>query len=600
MPFLFNDGSRAGIPLAYTFTYGGVAVSWGSKIMEMGPVGVRAEPFDGNFSVSSLQSSFSDTDGSIWASLGYGTIGIGSSWSATVYVGGTMATEIVGPNETRLYRLNTGNSATQVVHTGKITDIRRQNRMVSITSKNNMARVSDLEWRFPVSNNKACDGSAQAWDRIVGTNLFFNRNIYSGFATNYATAFFNVEDNYTRFELYAFAGSSLGTNVAAVYPTPVGRGTLGVLGSFVFPGTAFYDNYTRVFFKGTFLGTYVGSITTADSAREFGFVDVNEAEGSKVGGSNYPVGRTRLQFAGGIPSFPQGSAFYWQQANFTLQETPANLWKEMLTGCCVTPLFGTNDIDSDTFATARRNTAYQTFTQIIPPAGGEVLGYLKNALEPLSALWSVSSANTFRLSTYGPRTLSEVIGTITGNEVISSSVETSDDTIVNNVTLEYGHVYETGSFSKKLQLKGSFWGSTNDFPKTIQSKWLNNDNDARITCQRLLSRFQKPVPKLTLEIPLTRLTADVGSLFAVTDTDMDYTSKVFEVVGWEKDLANNRTETLEMWDGDAVYRSKGYAKWEGDNSLTAVVSGTSLSGWGTGGTVNNINTDFFGTVFLWF
>jgi hypothetical protein len=186
------------------------------------------------------------------------------------------------------------------------------------------------------------------------------------------------------------------------------------------------------------------------------------------------------------------------------------------------------------------------------------------------------------------------------SEIVDSAVTSSIDDKLTRVSLDYGYVFETGSYSKTLEIKGSGWGSNTDFPLKLTSDWLDNDNDARLIVQRMLSRFSKGQPKLKLTIPLNRLTTDVGTMLAVMDSDQYGSAKVFEVVGWRKDFSSSREMVLDMWDGEALYSQRGYARWEGDASLTNAVSGTSTSGWGTNGTVHNINTAFYGTQFVWF
>jgi hypothetical protein len=192
-----------------------------------------------------------------------------------------------------------------------------------------------------------------------------------------------------------------------------------------------------------------------------------------------------------------------------------------------------------------------------------------------------------------------VVGTLGSSEIISSELSSSISDKINRVILNYAYSFTNGSYSQRIERKGSFWGSTNDSPKTFSSKWLANTNNANIVVNRTLNKLQNGVPKLQLKVPLSRLGADVGSIYSVEDTDCLTGGKPFEVTAWRHDFANDRSVTLNMWDGVSLYQ-RGYAKWEGDSNLSAAVSGTSLSGWGTQGTVHNINAPSFGSVFAWF
>lgn len=592
MPYLFNENTRAGVPIAYQFAYGGNSVDWGStRLMSMGDVSVRAEPLDGKFSVSELKTTFADTDGSLWGSFGHGTTCLGSSWSATVYIGGTMEFSSYGAGETRLTRLNTQGAGTYVIHKGRITDIQRSRRTVTLTSRSLMAQVADLEWRFPVHEDP------YIYSNRYGSNFFFNTNLI----TTYGTCFFNYEEDNKKFQAYVFVGSNIPGSVDAAYPTPAGRGTMGRANDCLYPGTQFYLDFDRYFFEGTYLGTYSGTINSLEDAWRYGFSTVEAAESAKVS-SVYPIGKTRLTLkVEGEPEFTKGSYFVYQQSALSLGESPAILWREMLTGCCVTPLFGSStDIDADSYGTAATITAFQYWERQIDPKGGKVLPYIKNLMEPLHALFSVNPQNKLRLHCYGPRNLNEVIGTIAGTEIIESDVSSSIEDKFNRFTLKYGYEFTTGSYTKTLEKTGSGWSHSNDFPRAIESQWLHNENDAILIADRLLRRFYAGMPRLNLTVPLSKVNADIGSLYAVNDDDMGYSSRIFEVVETSKDFSQKRTVTLGMWDGDTLYRQRGFAKFEDANSLTEAVSGTSTSGWGTNGTVSNINQSFYGSQFVWF
>jgi hypothetical protein len=502
-----------------------------------------------------------------------------------------MGEQTYGPGGTRLARLNTVGAGTYVVHTGRITEINRKNRQVDITSRNLMSQVEDLEWRFPVRQ------SGFSWDALYGSSFFFYGLDLSSPSNFLVPAFFNTNDTGDAFDAYAFVGSNV--SVTSAYPAPSGRGQLGTNSSngFVYPGTQFYYDYSRLLFKGTYLEYTTTNITTDEQAQSYGFVNLAAANAALVSGT-YALDRTKLVLQGPLPTSLTGSYLYMQQV-LTLGATPAKLWQEMLTGCCVTPLFGSSTIDGNTFATAQINTAFQFHEQTIDPKGGKVLPYLKNLLEPLRALWSVSSANTFRLYTFGPKTFADVIGTIGMSEIMESSVSSNIEDKINRVSLDYGYVFTTGSYSKRLETKGSNWGSSNDFPFEVKSQWISNANDAALVAQKIVRRFTRGQPKLQLTLPFTRLTADVGSLFAVTDDDMSYSGKVFEVVGWRKDFSSDRKMTIDLWDGDALYAQRGYAKYEDGTLGDEVVSGTSLSGYSGSGTVHNINQAYYGSVFVY-
>lgn len=598
--FLVDQTSRNGVPIAYNFTYGNAAVTWGTQfLMEMGDVSCRSEPIEGKFSVSELRTVFSDINGSIWGSLGHGTTCFGSVWEATCYVGGSLNTENYGPNGTRIRRSNTANSGTFLAFSGRITDVKRINRTVEITAKNVMAQVEDLEWEFPVENTQ---GLAEPfYFNRYGSSFFWStENVAKGVTGSILSpAFYNVSRERDSWEMYAWLGPA--QSLSSVYPTPSGRGTMGAQGSFYYRGTGFRQAYERVHFEGSYLGTYTGTIEAGDDAKaqSFGYSSASAAEAAKVAGVRYEIGTTRVVCTGHSGDFIYGSRIYLEQAGITLGSSPAYLWYEMLTGCCVTPLFATSIIETTTFATAARNVAFRYNEQLIDPKGGKVLPYIKDLLTPLQAQWSVGPDNKFKLFTYGAKVLSDVIGTITSAQIISSEVSSSEDDVVNRVTLNYGYNFEKGSYAKRLEKKGSAWGSFNDHPRILESKWVSNTNEAVITVDKILQRNQYGVPRLKLKLPLSYLTGDIGSLYQVVDTDCLTGSKTYEVSAWRHNFSDDRAVDLSLMDAANFYQ-RGYARWEGDGVVTNVVSGTSVSGWGTNGTVNNINASNFGTQFYWF
>ncbi len=289
----------------------------------------------------------------------------------------------------------------------------------------------------------------------------------------------------------------------------------------------------------------------------------------------------------------------FQQGKLELSETPADLWYELLTGNCVTPYFSGTDIDADSLGSARKISAYQTYKTTIDPKGGKVLPFVKSLLEPLQARFSVSQANTLRTHFFGPRTLAATSGTIGEDEVVTSSSSSNLDDKVNRVSLSYGFEYSTGSYSKVTEIRGTNWSYNEDYPMVFESPWIMSDNDANITVKRLINRYSNGVPRVELELPLSKANLDVGSLVTVTNADLGYSSKALEVIGWSKDFDKERKVHLSLLDADALYKQRGYANWEDGSSLTRAVSGTSTSGWGTNGTVSNINTAVYGNRFVW-
>jgi len=616
---MFNTSAtlntRSGVPIKYRFSLNGNMledIGYADTLYSMSDISCKSEPVDGKFSVSELTVTFIDVNGSLWAEMGKGTSNLNANFAATAFLGGTVDYSAYQPTDSNgsvMLRMQpvSGTSSGQAypLHTGNIYEVSRRGRLTTLVSKSKMRKVADLEWRFPVGSETIANSRYTA----LGTCLFFSEDLTR--TSKDALSKLTPEGE---FETYVYIAS--GATEPSLYGTVSGRGTLGLNGSggFMYPGTQFYFDYTRYQFKGSFLGYYSGSLigsytNAADEveneikAKFYGFASpalARAAVGTFNGELLTPINKTRLAPIGTNPSFLSTSKYVFQQGEFTLNETPARLWYELLTGNCVTPYFSGTDIDSVAYGSALKITAYQNYKTTIDPKGGKVLPFIKSLLEPLQARFSVSQANTLRAHFFGPRNLAEASGTITEGEVLDSFVSSNLDDKINRVSLSYAYDYPTGSYARQLEIRGTGWSYAEDYPLELESPWILTDNDASITVKRLLTRYSNGVPRLELTVPLSQVGLDVGSLVTVTDADLGYSGKEFEVTGWSKDFDKERNVSLSLLDANALYRQRGYARWEDATSLTATVSGTSTSGWGTNGTVANINVPVYGQRFVWF
>ncbi len=602
---------RSGVPVSYGFTINGTEIEspYGGfyipldRLYSVSPTSCKAEPLEGKFSVSELSCSFVDIDARLWNAFGRGTSNLDVPFSATVYIGGSMGYTTYNPgNMPRITKLGTYVAETYTLHSGNVYEVSRENRITTISSRNKMAKVDDLEWRFPVY------GTKQSPTQFLGTNVFFTGNLL----TQFPDAFFEQEND--GFKAYVYVGD---TTQPSAYGTLSGRGSLGLLDSkgYVFAGTQFFYDYTRYLYDGTYLGTHEGSLvgtitpTTptetiqeySDRAKMHGFETYDDAANAVIAdndGTRTPIGKTRFKPIGEVPSYFAGSQFVFQQ-NYTLEESPAILWNEMLTGNCVTPYFSGTDIDSTAYGSAVRVTAYQTYKQLIDPKGGKVLPFLKSLLEPLQARFSVGHTNKLRMHIFGPRTLADASGSVAQEEVLRSSASANVDDKINHITLTYGYDTGVGSYTKKIELRGTNWSNTNDYPYNFESNWIQNDNDARITVQRLLRSYSSGIPKYEVDVPLSKMGVDIGTMLVVTDADMAYSDAPFEVTSWSKDLDKGRKIKLTLSDARALYGVRGYGRWEDGTTKEEAVTGTSTFGWGTNGTTPGINTSVYGQRFVW-
>lgn len=603
-----TDNTRSGVPIKYRFSLAGTTFEdygFTDTLYSMSDVSCTSEPIDGKFNVSELSVTFIDIGGSLWNEMGRGTANLNASFSATALIGGTMDYVAYQPSDMlRIQNIDDTFVQNYSIHSGNVFEVSRRGRLTTLVSKSKMRRVAELEWQFPVGSLSLSSYST------LGTCIFFSENLTK---TNKAALSKLTPE--ADFEAYLYIGGA-GAYQPYVYATTAGRGTLGLNGSngFIYPGTQFYFDYKRYQFKGSYLGTYTGSLvdsftTTSEEtekeekAKFYGFANADLARAAVIAdslGTRTVINKTRLSPIGSNPSYNNTDKYVFQQGELTLNETPARLWYELLTGNCVTPYFSGTDIDSASYGSALRISAYQNYKTTIDPKGGKVLPFLKSLLEPLQARFSVSQANTLRTHFFGPRNFSEASGTIAEAEVLDSSISSNLDDKLNRVTLNYAYDYASGSYARRTEVRGTNWNFAEDYPMEIDSPWIFGDNDANITVKRLLNRYSNGVPRLELETPLSQAGLDVGSLVAVNDRDLGYTDKAFEVIGWSKDFAQDRKVTLKLIDANALYSQRGYARFEDATSLTATVTGTSTSGWGTNGTVANINGTIYGQRFVWF
>jgi hypothetical protein len=582
MAYLFGTDTAAGVPVSLAFSFNGSAVDWGStRAYHIEPITNKAESIDGNYQISDLDVEFIDTDGSLWTALGHGTSAFNKQFSLTAYVGGTM-----DYTSGRLKLQNTGNSATFTVHQGKVTNVWKKDRLVRVKSKNNLRLISDLEWRFPYRDLPEIGTRVGTYFFFEGTNL----------GSYFPNSVFDVSEDQDDFEIYSAVATTAIGSLGSSYPSVSGRGTLGLLSGYHYPGTQFYFEQNRFKFKGTFLGTKIGTINTIDEANRFGFPSLGEAESAKSG-SRYVLNRSRLHLSGGTVT--DGNRFFFQQ-KLTLSDTPANLFRELIAGHCVSPYFGTGDIESNSFATSAMITTYQTFSQDISPKETKVGGAIKNLLESVYGLFSVNVNNQFEFRAYGPRNLQQTIGSIGTTDILEAEQSNDIEDFFNRVVIRYGHDVNGGEFQKTFELKTSDWGSSTDRPYELESKWLKVDNEASILAQRLLNRFKDTVPKVKFKVPLKYAGVGLGSIFFISDVDSGLAARIVELTAYRKDFSEDRTIEFEGADGGALYNRKGFGYWGPGTALPGVaVSGTSTFGWGTNGTVNNINGTYFGSFFAW-
>jgi hypothetical protein len=573
--------SNFGVPVTMAFSFNGTAVNWGTtRLDSMAPLSNSAESIDGNYRISDLDIRLIDTDGSVWTALGHGTTAFNKAFSATAWVG------------------NGSNSFP--IHDGFVSYVSRSNRIVNIKSKNNLRLVGDLEWKFPYKDEVLVPNA------VLGSYFFYN-DINLG--TVYTNSVNEKNQDANSFKFYGAVATSAIGSLASSYPSIAGRGTLGLLTGYHYPGTQFYFDQPRFKFDGTFLGTKTGTINTEEEAQRFGFNSLGIAESAKLtdaaiagpGKHYYPINKTRLHVNNGTN--PTGSRLFLQQ-NLSLAESPSYLFRELLTGHCVSPYFGTSDLDASALAAAQLKTAFNIFVYKVDPKGGKVIPAIKNFMESIYGQFSVNPSNKFVFVPYGPRKLRQTLPSIGSSEVVESSYENLVEDYFNRVVLKYGYDHDSSSFTRTIELKADGWTTPLDRPYVIESEFLVDENQALVFAHRLLKRFTYTVPRIGLTVSLKHSGAELGSLYSVQDPDSFTGTKIIEVVGYQKDFSDGKNVQLSGIDAEPLYFRRGYAYWGTKVTLPGdAVNANSDSGWGTGGTVGTcpgINYDIHGTTsFIW-
>lgn len=605
MALLFSKDNLEAVPISYEFVYGAATTTWGDRLNSVSPVNSSSELEDGGYRIGDLTAEFIDTDGSLWGSLGHGTSCLGSNFYFSAYVGGTM--EFAGFHDaTRWQRLNTGNSGTYRVHSGKITKVTRSNRLVKITSKNNMRLLSEMRYNFPFAT------SSEIWTPL-GSYFFKSGNLRSG---SYSKSCFNLSDDNKEFSVIAAISTTAVSNAVTTYGDVASRGTetLPAGSGYAFLGSTFIYAVPQYRFSGSYLGTFIGTVDNEEEAVNLGYANVAAAEAAKTFGSYYMINKTRLNARGASFS---GSHFLYQQSQLVMEGNPATIFKELLTGAVAYPYFTfASDMDNTGFSELGSFTAFSSFRGDLNPETKLVIGDIKNFMESIGCLFAVTTENKFRPVAYGPKNLvSQSFGSFGTNDVIDSEVSNSIEDFRNRIEYNYDYDPKANSYRKRFGTTLPGWAVDNDRPFIVESKWLRNDNEAQVQTARLITQLRFGIPRYEIDLSLNKLDVEVGSLYVFSDpnTLTSGGTKIVQVVGFDKDFNDSRRVRVTARDGELLTIRRGYAFWgtktalPGDAGMgthTAIWSQTLNGFWYEVqgiiyGTAAGINTELFGTKFVY-
>ena len=600
--------SKYGVPVSYQFTYDNGTVDWGSTLVtRVSDLSNSSDPINGRRKVSNLSVSLYDPTGAVWTALKGGTGAFSKQLGMDVTIGGTLGFDGSELGDRLVFKGTKGGN-TYGVHQGNITTVGKENKVVTFESQNILNLLDKLKWQPPLQNSYNCSfgsifnefaflippvgivevGSVY-WDEFFVKICGYNFN-----STKTGCNFYGIT-NAQGDAWYDFQGTG-------IYDTTDGAGISDFLGdTFAFYDTKYHYKHPIQKFKGTFISNFIGTITSNDDAKRFGYESSDDAEYNKVpasGGTYYPINKIRVEFPNDVAS---NEGLLQLAQPITLTGDPTGVLRHMLYGKMVTDYFNeTNHKDESSWDESRRIGAFKTYLQGIDPDDEKVTEYISDLLKTEMALFYVTNSNKFAFRSYGPKDLYSSITELGSAQILNSSYNNDINDYYNRVSIKYGYNISSKEYTNTWIGTLSDWEPINDRPYEIESRWLDNGNLARITGKRLLKRFDKTNPKVDVEITLEESGMDLGSLYKITDANSSLNGKVIQAVEYNKGFSSSKTIKVTGLDGDALYFQRGYARWEGDDDLDAPVSGTSQSGWGTNGTVHNINTTLHGTQFVWF
>lgn len=180
------------------------------------------------------------------------------------------------------------------------------------------------------------------------------------------------------------------------------------------------------------------------------------------------------------------------------------------------------------------------------------------------------------------------ISSIDGKDILqnNSNIATYSD-VTGNILKGFGYQQSTEDAYGKLIYKYAFskdqynrkkeftnQGQFNSYVKTVETKWVHNDDDAYVLGNRIHKKFGTGYETISIPTTLYGLLNNVGDLIRVTHRTGSITNKTFEIVSQAKDL-DSHSITFEAENVEYI-NSAGYGEW---GTPFNPISGTSKSGY---------------------
>jgi hypothetical protein len=581
----FGSAASGGAPVQFTIAYDGTTKDWGSsRLLSIGDYSNESDSLDNSYKIGALSCQLIDTDGSIWSEFGSGTNCLRKSFSVLAHIGGTTSYRTDIDGATTPYVFGTQGAYTATVFTGRVSQVSRSNRVVKVTGENIMRTLSRMKWQPPVSE--------QGLETTkYGSFYFFQSSVPAALNRR------NVTPD-GGFDCYGYdVGTDFGGNLSSSYPPISGRFVNSDWYSAynTIPGTQFYYDFTRLKFGGTLLGTYFGTVTSTEEAYSLGYPSLAEAEADVVrssAGTYYPRNMYRLENKGTVTV---GTIIH-TEGTFALQGGPGTLFTWLTTSRLVEPFFSGTDINSAVTDFTNQVVPSYTFSRIFDDTEDMPFDTMKDLFQSTQALFSVNSANQFEFRAYGPVDLSVTPPSIPAGDILDASIAVEIEEYANRVVFRYAYDPVSDDFGKNLEVTSPTWTREIDEVREVESKWIHSHIDAEISANRLLGRYSKGRPRIEINTPLNNLKYGIGTVLTLTDTDSFGSARLSVVTGYSYQF-EERKMTLIAEDGEALYRQRGYARFD---SIGGTVTGTSKSGFSASGTVHNINSTLYGSIFRFF
>lgn len=220
---------------------------------------------------------------------------------------------------------------------------------------------------------------------------------------------------------------------------------------------------------------------------------------------------------------------------------------------------------------------------------------IKEIIESCQLYFYVDGNNDFAISSIDGKdilrtqpaiaTYSDVYGNILDGFSYSKSTEDA----YGHLIYKYGYGGKQNEFSRKKEFSIPS-SQFETIEKTIESKWVHNDDDAYVLAYRAFQKFGTGYESITLPTTLYGLLNNVGDLIRVNHRTGNVVNKTFEIVSQSKDLDGNSVS----FDAENVeyINNQGLCEW---GTVFNTISGTSKGGYSFVGRWTDVNVGTIGT-----